>query len=354
MNSVLKIGRNVSVSRGKETNVLQRKPDLQELKPSGKKKDDKQSVDTVQFHKDIATRAGHVETSKQMLSKYPANPEEKESVINTTDNDTQITKIRNRKGGVVKENIVNGQVNRSVNIQCKGESVTGSSTRLPRAALASSPGSGNTWTRHLLQQATGIATGSIYGDGQLQQRGFPGETKCVKVDECLIVKTHEWKNDYQTYYDRAILILRHPRESVVSSFHYFNGGLHLKEANLQLFHSDHWIRFAEERIQFWHGLNYDWVTKYHNPLHIIFYEELKAYQIIQIEQAVKFLNFTMTETDKTCMKKNIEGNFQRKHKNVIDLNTLYNDSLSTLMNNRVQNLTAAIQKRYPGKLAVWA
>ena len=31
-----------------------------------------------------------------------------------------------------------------------------SDTKLPRTALASFPGSGNTWTRHLLQQATGF------------------------------------------------------------------------------------------------------------------------------------------------------------------------------------------------------
>ena len=31
-----------------------------------------------------------------------------------------------------------------------------SATKLPRTALASFPGSGNTWTRHLLQQATGF------------------------------------------------------------------------------------------------------------------------------------------------------------------------------------------------------
>ena len=44
-------------------------------------------------------------------------------------------------------------------------------------ALASFPGSGNTWLRYLLQQATGIITGSIYnddGNDKLAQNGFPG------------------------------------------------------------------------------------------------------------------------------------------------------------------------------------
>ena len=41
-------------------------------------------------------------------------------------------------------------------------------------ALASFPGSGNTWVRYLLQQATGIITGSMYNDTDLFKRGFPG------------------------------------------------------------------------------------------------------------------------------------------------------------------------------------
>lgn len=35
-------------------------------------------------------------------------------------------------------------------------------------ALASFPGSGNTWVRYLIQQATGYVTGSIYNDGSLK------------------------------------------------------------------------------------------------------------------------------------------------------------------------------------------
>lgn len=42
-------------------------------------------------------------------------------------------------------------------------------------ALASFPGSGNTWLRYLLQQATGIFTGSVYNDFGLLKSGFPAE-----------------------------------------------------------------------------------------------------------------------------------------------------------------------------------
>lgn len=43
-----------------------------------------------------------------------------------------------------------------------------------RIALASFPGSGNTWVRYLLQQASGILTGSVYHDLVLKKDVYPG------------------------------------------------------------------------------------------------------------------------------------------------------------------------------------
>jgi hypothetical protein len=57
-------------------------------------------------------------------------------------------------------------------IECKKRSFLARSS--PLVALASSPGSGNTWLRFLLEQATGVFTGSIYCDHSLKTH-FPGE-----------------------------------------------------------------------------------------------------------------------------------------------------------------------------------
>ena len=55
---------------------------------------------------------------------------------------------------------------------CKGRRFL--DRKSPVVALVSSPGSGNTWLRHLLEQATGVFTGSIYCDHSLKAL-FPGE-----------------------------------------------------------------------------------------------------------------------------------------------------------------------------------
>ena len=59
----------------------------------------------------------------------------------------------------------------------------------PLTALASSPGSGNTWTRHLIQQFSGYVTGSIYTDSVLRKNDFPGEN--FYDGRVIVIKTHE-------------------------------------------------------------------------------------------------------------------------------------------------------------------
>ena len=58
----------------------------------------------------------------------------------------------------------------------------------PLTALASSPGSGNTWTRSLIEQFTGYYSGAIYLDQVLKAKGFPGEG--VVDGTVIVIKTH--------------------------------------------------------------------------------------------------------------------------------------------------------------------
>ena len=43
---------------------------------------------------------------------------------------------------------------------------------LPPTRLISFPGSGNTWIRYLIEGATGIFTGSVYTDQELEKKGM--------------------------------------------------------------------------------------------------------------------------------------------------------------------------------------
>eukprot|EP01084_Bolivina_argentea_P108618 194121_1 len=57
--------------------------------------------------------------------------------------------------------------------------------------LFSHPGSGNTFTRILIEYITEIWSGSVYNDSQLRKSGgFKGEGRCSQQYEVLIVKAH--------------------------------------------------------------------------------------------------------------------------------------------------------------------
>ena len=93
----------------------------------------------------------------------------------------------------------------------------------PIVALISFHGSGNTWVRYLLEQATGVYTGSIYCDRTLKLE-FPGEQ--IVSGSVVAVKTHqcdttELPKDVQLAlgkqrYDRAILLVRNPFDALIS------------------------------------------------------------------------------------------------------------------------------------------
>lgn len=90
------------------------------------------------------------------------------------------------------------------------------------AALASFPGSGNTWLRYLLQQATGILTGSVYKDYGLLKSGFPAES--ISNASVLLVKTHEWGSHVWEKFGKAILLVRDPAKAILAEFNRQSGG----------------------------------------------------------------------------------------------------------------------------------
>lgn len=93
----------------------------------------------------------------------------------------------------------------------------------PLVALVSFHGSGNTWLRYMLEQASGIFTGSIYCDTGLKSL-FPGEF--VASGNVIAIKTHHadtraLPKDVQLStgkekYHKAILLVRNPFDALVS------------------------------------------------------------------------------------------------------------------------------------------
>jgi hypothetical protein len=88
--------------------------------------------------------------------------------------------------------------------------------------LTSFPGSGNTWLRYLLQQATGIYTGSVYKDYGLLKSGFPAES--ISNSSVLIVKTHEFGSTVWPKFRKVVLLIRDPAKAILAEFNRQSGG----------------------------------------------------------------------------------------------------------------------------------
>ncbi|KPJ12437.1 WSCD family member AGAP003962 [Papilio machaon] len=89
-------------------------------------------------------------------------------------------------------------------------------------ALASYPGSGNTWLRYLLQQVTGIVTGSVSLDYSLRKKGFPAEN--ISDGSVLVVKTHKYPPKNLNKFESAVLLIRNPRDAILAEFNRINSG----------------------------------------------------------------------------------------------------------------------------------
>lgn len=92
----------------------------------------------------------------------------------------------------------------------------------PITALVSFPGSGNTWMRYLIEQATGVFTGSVYCDRELKVV-HPGEH--VNSANVIVVKTHQAEATLvpisaamlgRNHFNQAIFLLRNPFDALVS------------------------------------------------------------------------------------------------------------------------------------------
>jgi hypothetical protein len=82
-------------------------------------------------------------------------------------------------------------------------------------ALASFPGSGNTWLRFILQQATGIYTSSVYGESSSLTNW---QHLRMKNSSVIAIKTHRYANKDLEIFDKAVLLIRDPLKSILAEY----------------------------------------------------------------------------------------------------------------------------------------
>ncbi|KAL0266270.1 UNVERIFIED_CONTAM: hypothetical protein PYX00_008862 [Menopon gallinae] len=182
----------------------------------------------------------------------------------------------------------------------------------PTIALVSFPGSGNTWLRYLLQQATGINTGSVYKDFSLLTNGFPGE--CVGNSSVIVVKTHERGPLAHQGYSKAVLLIRDPAQAIQAEFNRQGGG-HIGFASPDRYRigkGKYWEKFVNDQIIKWKNTNLDWIFNFTKPTYVIFYDQLVNDLENSLRKLLGFLEMNVTESQLNCALERREGIYRRR------------------------------------------
>ncbi|CAG5077030.1 Oidioi.mRNA.OKI2018_I69.PAR.g8615.t1.cds [Oikopleura dioica] len=195
-------------------------------------------------------------------------------------------KYQPQETGIEKEILEQECSERKVRLGKKGE--------FEIVPLLSYPGSGNTWTRILLEDATGIYTGSIYSDGSLARGGFKGEGTNPLSGMTMIVKSHFPSNE--EVMDRAkalIFVVRNPYDAIIAEFKRRRGHGHTSVVEEDIFKSKPWFENAPRWLQGWGNLarNVTEIARSRNlPLHVYSFERLKENATYEMEKVLNFLD----------------------------------------------------------------
>ena len=199
----------------------------------------------------------------------------------------------------------------------------------PLTALASLPGSGNTWVRHLLQMATGRLTGSVNGedDGKIHE-GFPGSN--VHNGSVIVIKDHFMRTLPTTKkissYDRIILITRNPIFQWIAFLNRLKGGIReigplneLSDHEILNYFDKDLARDLRIFVPFWRDWHEFFIDNYKRDQicitsYALMSDDLKDGPdlIKSLPPCVHFLGYQINDPLAQCLRKNQEGRHHRK------------------------------------------
>ncbi|XP_052766850.1 WSCD family member GA21586-like [Mya arenaria] len=239
------------------------------------------------------------------------------------------------------QNITKAEYNST---QCKHRQVKLSERRLPLTGLLSFPGSGNTWTRHLIQQMTGIGTSSVYCDSGLRSKGFPFECN-RELGKTIVVKAHDTKDLVR--FQKIILLVRNPYDALLSYATYSKGG-HTKIPNTNTIvqASNNMIN---DSLRWFISLPSKTCSTFRGPIYILQYDLLKADLQTELEKLAQFLDISVPQADIECTVRLQEGNFHRKS-NAEDhlrmLRTVYDDKKLEQLRTIARKTESILEKHF--------
>ena len=158
-------------------------------------------------------------------------------------------------------------------------------------ALASSPGAGNRWVRFILEELTGVFTGSKYCDSKQLFSGFFGES--MLSNHVLAIETYGM-NDSLSQYDSVIYVIRNPYHTILSQ-------LTKKYAKM-----DSALAVIEDKdfqtgLMKWASSVESWLMHSSKPVHVVSYDQLLATTEAELLRLVHFLDIPISTRTVACI-----------------------------------------------------
>ncbi|XP_042892949.1 WSC domain-containing protein 1-like isoform X1 [Penaeus japonicus] len=180
--------------------------------------------------------------------------------------------------------------------------------KVRKTFLVSFPRSGNSWTRYLIEGATGLVTGAVFKEKLYH---FDMKNDPVKLEgKVILTKIHS--NNRRTVPDDVpvILLLRNPAKSIVSYYNFRKArGSDSKwfhNVSYESYFTEDFARHANRQISRWTKLAADRLV-YSRRLLVIPYEVLKADPIAQVRRALAFLGIPADEARLACLRHHSQG-----------------------------------------------
>ncbi|NXC35133.1 WSCD2 protein, partial [Campylorhamphus procurvoides] len=209
-------------------------------------------------------------------------------------------------------------------------------------ALASFPGAGNTWARHLIELATGFYTGSYYFDGSLYNKGFKGERDHWRSGRTICIKTHESGQKEIESFDSAILLIRNPYKALMAEFNRKYGG-HIGFAAHAHWKGKEWPEFVANYAPWWATHTLDWL-RYGKKVLVVHFEDLKRDLFVQLQRMVGLLGIAACEDRLLCVEGQKDGNFKRSGLRKLEYDP-YTPEMREMISGYIKTVDTALKLR---------
>ncbi|XP_042236309.1 WSC domain-containing protein 1-like [Homarus americanus] len=176
--------------------------------------------------------------------------------------------------------------------------------------LLSFPRSGNTWTRYLLEGATGIFTSSVFNDPSLTKAGFLGEVSSLSHNNTIVTKYHFLqKNHHAT--DPCILLIRNPIRAIASlwAFKIVTSWdvKHVAVIDNSRYNTSEFRNFYQNMLNRWMDVIRNALENSRLRLLPMYYEQLREDPIKEVRRMLNFLRLKPNEERLVCVARHITG-----------------------------------------------